>query len=95
MAMCILSNWCSKVKITEKLATKNEISKLKRFFFDFNEITVIRFIRIGFFVSNLLTETKRRSIMKVSQAVANFLKYQKLNAKKKHCQELSAFPKQV
>ncbi len=33
--------------------------------------------------------------MKVSQAVANFLKYQKLNAKKKHCQELSAFPKQV
>ena len=33
--------------------------------------------------------------MKVSQAVANFLNYQKMNAKKKHCQKLSAFSEQI
>ncbi len=49
-----------KCQKTEKLKTKNEISELKRFFFDFNEITVICFIRIGFFVSNLLTETDQK-----------------------------------
>ncbi len=71
------------------------MSGLKRFFFDFRGIALIHSIRLEFFVSNLLTETERRPVMKVSQAVANFLNYQKMNAKKKHCQELSAFPEQI
>lgn len=33
--------------------------------------------------------------MKVSQAVENFLNYQKMNAKKKYGQELSTFPDKI
>ncbi|KKM60384.1 hypothetical protein LCGC14_1542410, partial [marine sediment metagenome] len=64
-------------------------------FFDFSGPTLIHSIGIEFFVPNLLTVTERRPVMKVSQAVANFLNYQKMNAKKKHCQKLSAFSEQI
>ncbi len=90
-----LTEFFLKCQNGRKLKTQKCKIGIGKSFFDFSGPTLIHSIGIEFFVPNLLTVTERRPVMKVSQAVANFLNYQKMNAKKKHCQELSAFPEQI